>query len=170
MHNFLRFIMCALFLGGCVAKYPPLNTVKNVDLDRYSGTWYEIARYENRFETGCVGASATYERDGDKLKVTNRCFDANGTQIGEANGVAKIPNPNEPTKLKVSFFWPFYGDYWIIDLAQDYRYSVIGHPKRTYFWILSRTKTLAQPDIDAIISRMNAWGYDPQKLYWTNNL
>lgn len=165
----LRPLLCAvaLLFGGCASKEPSLPTVSHVDLDRYQGVWYEIARYENRFEKGCVGASATYERVGNKLRVTNRCFDASGTQTGEAKGTAKLANPNDTSKLKVSFFWPFYGDYWVLMLADDYRYSVVGDPKRDYFWILARDTSLDKADINTILERMPALGYDPEQLYWT---
>jgi apolipoprotein D and lipocalin family protein len=114
-----------------------------------------------------VGASATYEKVGDKLRVTNRCLDASGKQIGEAKGTVKLAKPNDTSKLNVSFFWPFYGDYWVLMLADDYRYSVVGDPKRKYFWILARETSLDAADTQTILERMPALGYDPKKLYWT---
>ncbi|MBN2896741.1 MAG: lipocalin family protein [Campylobacterales bacterium] len=157
-----------LLLLGCSTPTPnpPLVTVEKLDLQRYSGTWFEIARYENRFEKGCVGASAHYALEDDAIRVTNRCFDADGIQSGEARGSAYVSGEG---KLRVSFFWPFYGNYWVLELADDYRYSVIGDPSRRYFWILARTPTLVQEDLDAIMGRMQGWGYDPSLLYWCRN-
>lgn len=163
----LTALFLALFLGGCASKYAPLPTVLHVNLERYAGTWYEIARYENRFEKGCVGATATYTQEGERLRVLNRCFDAQGTQIGEAKGVAKLAAPNDTAKFKVSFFWPFYGDYWVLKLADDYRYALIGEPSRQYFWILGREKALHVKDKEEILRHMKALGYDPEKLFWT---
>ena len=163
----LTALVLALFLGGCASKYAPLPTVLHVNLERYAGTWYEIARYENRFEKGCVGATATYTQEGERLRVLNRCFDAQGTQIGEAKGVAKLAAPNDTAKFKVSFFWPFYGDYWVLKLADDYRYALIGEPSRQYFWILGREKALHVKDKEEILRHMKALGYDPEKLFWT---
>ncbi|MBE0495716.1 MAG: lipocalin family protein [Campylobacterales bacterium] len=160
-------LFLGLFLGGCASRHPELPTVLHVNLERYAGTWYEIARYENRFEKGCVGASATYTQEGERLRVVNRCFDAQGTQIGEAKGVAKLASPFDTSKLKVSFFRPFYGNYWVLKLASDYRYAVIGEPSRQYFWILAREKALHVKDKEEILAHMKTLGYNLEKLFWT---
>ena len=154
-------------LSGCsTSSHPPLQTVKALDPERYSGTWIEIARYENRFEKGCAGASAEYKIENDRIHVTNRCFDATNTKIGEAKGKAHATDATN-SKLKVTFFWPFYGDYQVIMLSDDYRYSVVGDPERKYLWILSRTKELKESDKEFILSSLPNFGYDPSKLYWT---
>lgn len=146
-----------------------LESVTSVSLDRYIGKWYEIARYENRFEKGCVGASAEYRFEKDKLRVTNRCYNAIGEQIDEANGRAYAVKNSGNAKLRVSFFWPFYGDYWIVMLADDYRYAVVGEPSRKYLWILAREKTLQEEDKNTILKRLSELGYDATPLYWTKN-
>lgn len=157
-----------IFLSGC-SKTPsaPLATVEHVDLARYSGKWIEIARYENRFETGCAGATAQYEGKEDYIAVTNRCFDTNGVQSGEVNGRAYALKDSNNSKLEVSFFRPFYGDYWVLMLGDNYQYSVVGDPSRKYLWILSRTKVLSDADKKSILNRLPALGYDASKLYWT---
>jgi len=157
-----------IFFSGC-AKTPTaaLKTVDHVDLERYSGTWIEIARYENRFETGCAGATAHYASKEDYIAVTNRCFDTNGIQSGEANGRAYTLQDSNNSKLKVSFFRPFYGDYWVLMLGENYQYSVVGDPSRKYLWILSRVRKLSDTDKKIILDTLPKLGYNPDKLYWT---
>ncbi len=161
------FLLSSLFLfAGCADKnYSSLETAKGVDLDKYLGKWYEVARYENWFEKGCLGATAEYTLRDEKIDVLNSCFDKNGQKLKDAKGVAKIVS-DDNSKLKVSFFWPFYGDYWILMLADDYRYSVVGEPSRKYFWILSRTKEISPKDKQEILSKMPSLGYDPNALLW----
>ena len=169
MKKYLYFSMIVLFFLGCSVKEETMiKSVLQVDTQKYLGNWYEIARYENRFERGCVGASANYLLDKDKLKVTNRCFDAKGEMIGQANGSAYIVQNSNGSKLKVTFFWPFYGDYWIIKLADDYRYSVVSDPKQKYLWILAREKQLSQEDKKEILEFLEIEKYDTSKLFWTN--
>lgn len=148
----------------------PLATVGAVDLARYAGEWYEIAKYPNRFQQQCVtDTTATYRlRDDGRIGVVNRCRTRDG--VDEAHGVAR-PVDDRTDRLQVSFLpaalrWlPFgWGDYWIIELAPDYRYAVIGEPSREYLWVLARTRTLAPADRRAIEARLPAHGYDPQRL------
>ena len=147
----------------------PLPVVPYVDISRYTGVWYEIARYPHSFQEGCVGSKATYTlRDDGKISVINECY--NGTFNGEirsAKGKAWVVDKETNARLKVSFFWPFAGDYWIIDLGKDYEYAVVGHPDRTYLWILSRTKKMDQAVYKDILSRLAAKEYDVSKLILT---
>ncbi len=118
----------------------PLQSVPKVDLNRYTGRWYEIAKYPNRFERKCdrnVTATYTLRSDG-KIGVANACTTREG-KLTQAEGWAKVVDQKTCSKLKVTFFWPFFGDYWIIDLSPNYEYAVIGEPSRKYLWILSRT-------------------------------
>ena len=157
-----------LLLTGCEKKpSTPLPTVAHVDLERYSGQWHEIARYENRFEEGCVGATADYALEEDYVKVVNRCYGDDGKLIDQAKGKANVVDGSGNAKLRVTFFWPFYGDYWVIMLADDYRYSVVGDPERKYLWILARGTVLRDEDRDAIFAGLIELCYDPLKLYWT---
>jgi apolipoprotein D and lipocalin family protein len=141
------------------------TVVQKVDLNRYLGRWYEIARIPVWFQKDCAcGTTAEYSliKDGE-VSVVNRCCTSDG-KMKEAKGRAWVVDKKTPAKLKVSFvslfgFWLFGGHYWIIDLDPDYRYAVIGHPKRTLGWILSRTPELSQEILDGIAERLEANGY-----------
>jgi len=140
---------------------------KAVDLDRYLGQWHEFARYENRFERNCEAVTANYARREDGLiSVVNACRqgDVNGP-YRSAEGRAKIVPGSNGTKLKVSFFGPFYvGDYWILDHADDYTWSIVGEPTGRYLWILTRE---AKPSAElrrTLIERARALGYDVTML------
>lgn len=163
----LLSILFSLFIGGCSSKNPPLQTVNNVDIQKYKGTWYEIARFEHFFEKGCKNVTATYEikEDGD-LKVINRCTKIDTNEKKEATGVAYATDETN-SKLKVSFFRPFYGDYYILDLASDYSYALVGNPNRELLWILSRTKTLDENIKNSILKKLPALGFDANKFIWT---
>jgi apolipoprotein D and lipocalin family protein len=143
-------------------KLPPLETVSQVDLDRYMGKWYEIASFPQWFQKGCVATSATYafRKDG-AVDVLNQCRkETLDGKPKDAKGKAWVVDPKTNAKLKVRFFWPFSGDYWIIDLGENYEYAVVGHPKRTYLWILSRTPQM-DPDVyDGILERLKKQHYD----------
>ena len=153
-------------------KLPALQTVPNVDLSRYVGKWYEIAKYPNRFQKQCVAnTTATYAmKAGGRLEVVNECVKKDGT--GErAVGEAKIADKKTNAKLKVRFapgalsFLPFvWGNYWIIDLDKDYGYVAIGEPKREYFWILARKPVLDDAVYQDIVRRAEAMGFSPAKI------
>jgi apolipoprotein D and lipocalin family protein len=156
----------------------PLKVVPDVDLSRYVGTWYEIARLPNSFQSKCVSnVTATYTLldDGDIL-VVNRCRKENG-EIQEAKGLAKLATKDgSNSKLKVRFapailsFLPFvWGNYWIILLAPDYSYAVIGEPDRRYLWILSRTPSMVEPILQGILEEVKQNGYELSGLVRTNN-
>jgi apolipoprotein D and lipocalin family protein len=149
-------------------KTEPLVTVRQVDLNRYAGTWYEIARYPNRFQQKCDGDTrATYLLRGDgTVGVLNSCRKSDGT-ITSNKGIAKVVDPATNAKLKVTFFWPFSGDYWILDLAADYSYAVVGEPNRKYLWILSRTSQMDQATYREITERIRFLGYNPARLMKT---
>jgi apolipoprotein D and lipocalin family protein len=140
-----------------------------VDLKKYGGTWYEIARYPNRFQEGCVGTSATYTllQDG-KIGVLNQCRKGPlDGEISSAKGKAWVVDKKTNAKIKVSFFWPFSGDYWIIDLGENYEYAVVGHPSRKYLWILSRTPEMDDATYNLILKKLRRQFYDVSKLMKT---
>ena len=156
--------LCLAFVFGWSDE---LKTVAHVDLERYLGKWYEIARYDHSFERGCSEVEAIYtKRDDGMIGVLNRCFIKEDNKTKEAHGRAKVVDEETNTKLKVTFFWPFYGNYWIIELAEDYRFVVVSEPKKEYFWILSRTPVMEQADLDGILERTTALGFDARKLIW----
>jgi apolipoprotein D and lipocalin family protein len=145
-----------------------LTAVDRVDLRRYSGTWYEIARYANRFQRDCQSdttAEYTVRTDG-KVQVVNSCRQKDG-KTKAARGTAKVADKTSNAKLKVTFFWPFYGDYWIIGLSPDYRYAIVGEPKRKYLWILSRTHEMDEGTYKEALAQIRTAGYDPDKLLKT---
>lgn len=166
MYRLLILPIILLALTGCSKPYPPLNTVAKVDVQKYLGTWYEIARYEHFFEKGCSNVTATYtlKDDGD-IKVINRCI-KDDSKLTEAIGVAYTTDTSN-SKLKVSFFRPFYGNYWIIMLDEKYQYAVVGDPSREYLWILSRTQKLNEATLQTILQKLPDMGYSTDKLIWT---
>ena len=163
-------LLSLLLVTSVASAAEPLMTVGNVDLARYAGRWFEIAKYPNRFQKQCLAeTTATYAlRDDGNVSVVNRCRTVNG--VDEANGVAR-PVDGRTDRLEVSFLpaalrWlPIgWGSYWIIELAPDYRYVVIGEPSRDYLWVLSRTPALSEDDRRSIEARLPAHGYDPKRL------
>jgi apolipoprotein D and lipocalin family protein len=147
-------------LTGCASPpNPPLPTVPSVDLARYTGTWYEVAALPNRFQKQCVAdTQARYRQTGADIEVVNRCRTADG-KVDDITGIAKVVPDSGNAKLRVSFFRPFYGDYWVLALGQDYRWVVVGEPTRQFGWVLSRSPTIAPADLDTAIARAEALGY-----------
>lgn len=173
-----RAVTMMLALGGVVGCTPttterlglgPLRTVPKVEIARYVGTWYEIASFPQWFQEGCTGTTASYSlRDDGEIDVLNGCFlESLEGEEDTASGRARVVDPTTQAKLEVSFFRPFWGDYWIIDLAPDYSYAVVGHPSRDYLWILSRTPTLEPAVYEGILARLRAQGYELQRLQRT---
>jgi apolipoprotein D and lipocalin family protein len=157
----------AFALTACRSTLPALEVVNEVDLDRYAGQWYEIASFPQRFQRGCVASQAHYTpMDDGRIRVENACRDGSfDAEWRRAEGVAWVTDPSESdAKLKVQFFWPFRGDYWIIELDPDYRYAVIGHPSRDYLWILSRTPAMNPQVYEELLARIAAHGFDPGRL------
>jgi len=171
--NFCIFIVYIVCFAACASDVkqgdPPLQVVSFVDLKRYMGKWYEMARYAHRFQEGCVGTTATYSlRDDGEVDVLNRCYKEKlDGELVEAHGKAWVVDPTTNAKLKVSFFWPFSGDYWIIDLGKSYEYAVIGHPDRRYLWILSRSPEMDGHIYNSIIEKLKSQSYDTSKLIRT---
>ena len=157
-------------------KMPVMTTVGHVDLVKYAGVWYEYARIPNSFQNDCLqNTTATYRlREDGKIQVTNRCIDADADTI-VANGIAQVVDTATPSKLEVSFvrilgFNLFWGDYWIIGLAEDYRYAIVGEPSRKYGWILSRTPALSEEDYDFVKKILTEQGYDPADFILSKNV
>lgn len=143
----------------------PVTPVGRVDLERYAGLWYEIAKIPNRFQKQCArGTTAEYTlREDGRIDVVNRCIKDNG-EWDEAKGVAKIEGTDSNAKLKVSFVsfigWrPFWGDYWIIGLDEDYRWAVVGTPNRNYGWVLSRKPAIDDVTLETIFEILERNGY-----------
>jgi apolipoprotein D and lipocalin family protein len=162
----------ALLLAGGLAymafrpKNQPLETVSYVDLQKYMGTWYEISAFPQRFQKGCHCSKAEYKLHPEGyVEVRNSC--RKNSPIGKldkAVGKAFVKDKKTNAKLKVQFFWPFKGDYWIIDLAPDYSYAVVGAPNRDYLWILSRQKQMGKAQYDKIVAGIQQKGFDVSRL------
>jgi len=164
-----------LWAGGCASTtserlhLPALETVPHVELARYLGTWHEIASFPQSFQRGCTATTATYSlRDDGQLDVINRCrLGSPAGKMKEARGRARIVDRVTNAKLEVSFFRPFWGPYWIIDLAPDYSFAVVGHPGRDYLWILSRSPTMSDDTYQKILARLRAQRYETSRLVRT---
>ena len=162
-------------LAGCAALGPKHavgnaavpQPAKPVDLQRYLGRWYEIARYEQGFQKDCDAVTADYAlRSDGKISVLNKCVKPNG-KATQAEGRAKIVPDAGNAKLRVSFFGPFFGDYWVLDRAEDYSWSIVGEPSGRYLWLLSREAKPDKAAVDALIARAKALGYDVTMLRMT---
>ncbi len=161
-------VVTASIMTSFGAKEPTIDktVVKELNLQRYLGKWYEIARYENRFERGLVGVSVNYSmRDDGKINVVNKGYKGSlDGEYSEAIGKAKVPDPDVPGKLKVSFFWIFYADYFVLDLDKDYQWSIVGSSSDKYLWILSRTPHMDPKLYNTLVQKLKARGYDVSKL------
>jgi apolipoprotein D and lipocalin family protein len=143
-----------------------LATVEYVDVGRYMGTWYEISRLPNWFEKGLVGVTAEYTLLANgKVRVVNRGHKtALNWKLKTAKGKAYIADKKTNAKLKVSFFWPFYGDYWILELGKDYEYALVGDESRKYLWVLARKPVMDAALYNQIVNSAREKGFDVSKL------
>lgn len=163
MRSMIRVLLMlpALCLAGLAAGADaPLPTVPQVDLARYVGRWYEIARLPNRFQRQCAAdTQAQYRQDGHRIEVINRCRTADGV-MDDVRGHAKVVPESGNARLRVTFFWPFYGDYWILALDEGYTEVLVGAPDRRYAWVLAREPQLPESRLQALLDRAAALGFD----------
>ncbi|HCT99119.1 MAG TPA: lipocalin [Methylococcaceae bacterium] len=161
------FLLVVLILGGCVGLPENIQPISPFHLERYLGTWYEIARLDHRFERGLTQISAEYSLLPDgAVKVINRGYDAEEKQWHEAQGKGYfVQSPNEGY-LKVSFFGPFYGAYVVFELDTDYQYALISGPDKSYFWLLARTPTIDEALKTRLIAKAAALGFDTSALIY----
>lgn len=174
IRHILAAALASLALSACVNAPPvnraatsPLQTAASVDLERYAGLWHEAARLPNQFERDCIAATATYSRRDDGLVgVRNVCTKSNG-KVSSVDGRAKIVDTTTNAKLKVSFFGPFFfGDYWVLDVAADYSWALVGEGSGRYLWVLTRAETVDDATKADLIARLQAHGYRTEALYW----
>lgn len=158
--------MLSLVAALALAAAP---TTVQLDLQRFLGTWYELARFDVFYERGCVGVTATYSlKEDGELDVLNRCLkDSLDGEEKLITGKAWVPDPKAPGKLKVQFFWPFSGDYWVLAVAPDYSWAVVGNKKRTAAWLFSRTPKVDDGLYASLVAKLTEQGYDPAKLQRT---
>lgn len=149
----------------------PLQTVPHLDLNRYLGDWFEIATIPQSFQKECTATRAKYSlRSDGEVDVVNSCRlrSPNGPEK-KIHGRARVADKQTNAKLKVSFFWPFWSDYWVIDLGKDYEYAVVSGPTRKYLWILSRTPEMDPEVYEGILQRLRAQGFDTNLLRRTKH-
>jgi len=167
--TFLTLLVSCL-LAACAVQDKsenPVASVASVDLKRYAGTWYEIGSFPMFFQRNCTAntqANYTIETDG-RVGVHNQCQTRDG--VDKADGVAEMVAASGGAKLRVSFFRPFWADYWIVGLDPDYRWAVVGNPARRNLWILSRTKSLPADQLDKALSAAKQQGFDLAQLHYT---
>lgn len=168
----LLLFLSIVYFSTCVSqvnqtmKNIDKTTVKELDINKYLGTWYELARFDHKFERGLQGVTATYSlRSDGKIRVVNQGY--RGSLQGEqstAIGKAKLNTKAGPGKLKVSFFWFFYGDYFVLELDPDYQWALIGSSSDNYLWILSRTPKMETKEFEGILNRAKERGYSLDDL------
>lgn len=169
--NIWSILILSLMISfvGCIdeKQHPPLATVSRVDINRYLGLWYEIARIDHSFQKDCVASTAEYSlRPDGSIKVVNKCRkkDIQG-ELASVEGKAWVIDKDTNAWLKVQFFWPFRGDYVIIDLdGKDYSYAVVGHPSRDYLWVLSRVPQMDDGTYREILNKISQQGYDINRI------
>jgi apolipoprotein D and lipocalin family protein len=157
-------VALSIAAAGAPAEDPP--TVSELGLERYQGTWYELASFPMWFQRGCHATTATYTLLPDgQVDVLNRCrrWSLEGREV-VARGRARRPDPTAPGELEVSFFRPFWADYWVIDLDADYQWAIVGNPERENLWLLSRTAEVPPEVYDELVARSAAAGFDTSRL------
>lgn len=169
----MRYLILAAAVFGLAACDNPVYRIGNdplpvapIETQRYLGLWHEQARLPNRFEEGCQQARAEYALRADgEISVTNTCTRADGG-TRDANGRARFTGEPGEGKLEVSFFGPFWGDYWVLQRADDYAWSIVGEPQGKYLWILTRAETITPEQRADFEQRISALGYRPDDLVW----
>ena len=163
-------ILMICIFAGCRQIPEGIEPVTEFELDRYLGTWYEIARFDHWFERDLVNVTATYSlRDDGGIDVLNRGYNPAGNEWKEAKGRAYSVSSADVAQLKVSFFRPFYGGYNVIELDREgYRWALVCGPSRDYLWILAREPHLPQDIIDTLVSQANELGFDTDALIWVD--
>ncbi len=163
---FFSILLVGFGLVSCssvpVQEDPPLQVVAHLDKIKYLGKWYEIARYPHSFEENCYAVTADYKLEEDgSIQVINRCrLGGLDGKLKEAVGKAYVVDSKTNAKLEVTFFWPFYGDYWVIDLDDNYQYAVVSEPKRQYLWILSRNPKMNTSLYEQLTAKLKKNGFD----------
>ena len=160
---------CAYFEQGPIGNNAVPQPAKEVDLQKYLGRWYEIARYEASFQRGCEAVTADYSlRPDGQIKVINSCRRETLTApIESATGQAYVVDGSGNAKLRVSFFWPFYGNYWVLDRGENYDWAIVGEPSGRYLWLLFREPHPAEKLQQAVKTRAAEMGYDLNLLRTT---
>lgn len=173
MKPWMAGLVLVVLVQACAPRapqVPALQAVPALELDRYLGKWYEIASYPNRFQRDCTATTATYgKRPDGQISVLNECRrDGKPSRIDGKAWVAG--DGRQVSKLKVRFFWPFVGNYWVIAVADDYSWAIVGEPSREYLWILARTPTVSDALYERLLREVTEHGYDLARLQRTPQL
>ncbi len=164
-HLFL--IAATYLLTACTHSSPPPMTARHVDLNQYQGTWYEIASLPNYFQRGCHCTRAEYMLEGNDVKVSNSCYRGEPLKYSSATAKAWATDSSN-SRLKVRFFWPFTGDYWVLYVSPDYQYALVGTPSRSYLWLLARQPEISDVKYQQLINIALEQKYDLKKLKKTD--
>ncbi|MFB3894405.1 MAG: lipocalin family protein [Phycisphaerae bacterium] len=163
--------MAAAVLGGCASVPEGLQPVFGFEVDRYLGTWHEIARLDHSFERGLSKVTAEYSRrDDGTIQVINRGYDTRRGKWREARALGKFAGPTDVASLKVTFFWQFSGAYHVIVLDRDgYNYAMVTSSSRSYLWILARQKQLDAAVQSDLLAKAKAWGFRTENLIFVEH-
>ena len=173
--KFILYSTIAGALAGTVAACSTLKRAENpptvadeVDLQKYMGTWYDIAHYPQRFQRNCTGSQANYTLvDDETVRVVNTCRKGSlDGKLSKVEGKAVIGPEGNPAKLRVQFFWPFRSDYWILAVDDLYQWAVVGDPSRESLWLLSRQPQISEAQKEKLLEIVRQKGFDPQQLVW----
>ncbi len=163
-------LVAVVALAGCTGIPEGIEPVDDFELEPYLGTWYEIARLDHRFERGMSNVTANYSmRDDGGVAVLNRGYRADTGEWNQAEGKAYFVDEPTVGRLKVSFFGPFYGGYNVFALGENYEYSMIAGPDRSYLWILAREPNIPQALLDELVSKAEAAGFDTSELIFVEH-
>lgn len=163
MKNWLVYSLLIVLIVGCKSQ-EMLTTVEDLNLSRYQGTWYEIARLPNSFERGLTSVTATYSiKENGKIQVINQGYKA-GDRKKSIKGVAWVPSKEYPGRLKVRFFWPFSGDYYVIAIDDDYNYALVGSPSRKFLWLLAKQPVMPEQVYDQYLALAREANFNIEEL------
>lgn len=170
MRKVLYISLILSLIPICQIKSQTMETVKSVDLQKYSGLWYDYAHLPARFLEGCDEITAEYKIENTSyISVYNRCVKSSTGKLSSIKGKAFIEKGSNNAKLKVQFFWPFKAKYWILDIDDDYRYALVGGPSRSYLWVLSRTPEMDEKKYNELILKARNLGFPVERMIKTKH-
>ena len=161
--NIALLLAFSLWALSCASR-EDISTAENIDIKRYMGVWYEIARYENSFQRGLKNCRAEYSLGEDGTVLVINSGEDENSKLKKVEGRAYASDRKDFSKLRVSFFWPFYGDYYILEIDKNYQWVLVGGRDKNYLWILARDKNLSERQLGEILKKAESRGYNTGKL------